>query len=58
MQSQTTIFVNSASAKLLVVKKEDKSFLEEGLKQSIDKAVLDMNFKDFDRPLINKREIK
>jgi hypothetical protein len=41
VRSQTTIFVTSATAKLIVIKKEDKTFLNEALKQSIDKVILD-----------------
>ena len=48
-----TIYVTSATAKLIVIRKEDKSFLNETLKQSIDKVVLDQNFRDCDRPLAN-----
>ena len=41
MRSQTTIFVTSATAKVIVIKKEDKTFLNEALKQSIDRVILD-----------------
>ena len=41
IRSQTTVFVTSATAKLIVIKKEDKTFLNEALKQSIDKVILD-----------------
>ena len=34
--SQASIVVNSATAKLLVIKKEDKNFLSEELKFAID----------------------
>lgn len=56
MRSLTTIYVTSASAKLIVIKKEDKTFLNEALKQSIDKAIVDQDFRDFDRPLNNQRD--
>lgn len=50
-RSQASIVVASANAKFLVVKKEDKSFLNEYLKGCIDKAVLEEDFYDYDRPL-------
>jgi hypothetical protein len=43
--------VTSATAKVLVINREDKSFLSEPLKQSIDRAILEKDFIDFDRPL-------
>jgi hypothetical protein len=43
--------VTSATAKFLVVKKEDKNFLNEYLKGCIDRAVLEEDFFDYDRPL-------
>jgi hypothetical protein len=58
LRSQTTIYVTSANAKLIVIRKEDKSFLNEALKQSIDKVVLDQNFRDCDRPLANFQELE
>jgi hypothetical protein len=51
IRSQTTIQVTSATAKLVVIRREDKTFLNEALKQSIDKIILDQDFKDADRPL-------
>jgi len=44
MRSQTSIVVNSATAKLIIIKKEDKTFLNEALKQSIDRVIIDENF--------------
>lgn len=41
IRSQTSVFVTSATAKVIVIKKEDKSFLNEALKQSIDRVILD-----------------
>ena len=58
MRSQTSIVVMSATAKLIIIKREDKTFLNENLKQSIDRAILEQDFKDFDRPLDNFSEIK
>lgn len=58
MRSQTSIYVNSATAKLIVIMKEDKTFLNEALKQSIDRVILDQNFKDCDRPLGNFKEVQ
>ena len=51
MTSQASIIVSSATAKFLVVKKEDKNFLNEYLKGCIDRAVLEEEFYDYDRPL-------
>lgn len=45
--------MTTATAKLISIRKEDKSFLNEALKQSVDKVILDQNFNDFDRPLPN-----
>ena len=53
VRSQTSIIVTTAIAKLIQIRKEDKSFLNEALKQSVDKVILDQNFIDFDRPLPN-----
>ena len=50
--------VTSASAKLIVIRREHKSFLSEELKQSIDRVICDMHFKDFDRPLDNWRDLR
>ena len=44
MRSQTSIIVTSATAKLIIIKKEDKTFLNEALKQSIDRVIIDENF--------------
>jgi len=43
--------VTSATAKLIIIRKEDKTFLNEALKQEIDKAIIEENFMDHDRPL-------
>lgn len=43
--------VTSATAKFLVVRKEHKAFLDAYLKVCIDKAVLEEDFFDYDRPL-------
>jgi predicted oxidoreductase (fatty acid repression mutant protein) len=43
----------SATAKVIVIRREDKTFLNEALKQSIDKVILEQDFKDVDRPLNN-----
>ena len=58
MRSQTSIMVTSSTAKLIVIKKEDKTFLNEALKQSIDKVIIDENFQDHDRPLKNFKEVQ
>ena len=51
IKSQMSIVVNSATAKFLVVRKEDKNFLNEYLKGCIDRAIFNENFNDFDRPM-------
>ena len=56
--AQASIIVTSATAKFLVVKKEDKNFLNEYLKGCIDRAVLEEDFFDYDRPLKNNEEIE
>jgi len=48
----------SATAKLIVIRREDKTFLNEALKQSIDRVILEQDFKDFDRPLNNFKEVQ
>ena len=58
MRSQTSIMVTSSTAKLIIIKKEDKTFLNEALKQSIDRVIMEENFKDHDRPLKNFKEIQ
>ena len=57
MRSQCSITATSATVKVIVIRKEDKSFLSETLKQSIDRAILVQDFKDFDRPLPNFIEV-
>jgi len=51
LRSQASIVVSTSSAKMLVIKKEDKNFLNEYLKSCIDKVVLAEDFKDHDRPM-------
>jgi hypothetical protein len=58
IRSQTSVVCSSSTAKLIVIRKEDKSFLNEALKQAMDKVILDQNFKDYDRPLGNFKEIQ
>ena len=58
IRSQCSIIVTSAEAKVIVINKEDKSFLNESLKQAIDKAIMDKNFMDFDRPLVNFKAVR
>lgn len=58
MKSQTSITVVSAVAKLIVIRREDKTFLNEMLKQSIDRVILEQDFKDFDRPLNNNKDLQ
>ena len=49
MCSQSTILVTSSTAKLIVLKKEDKGLLNEYLRVCIDRAILETNFADVDR---------
>ena len=48
--SQASVVVDSTTAKLLVIRKEDKNWLNEELKFAIDSAILAEEFVDFDRP--------
>lgn len=57
MKSQTSIVVTSETAKVLVLKKTDKNFLDESIKVSIDNKLLEDNFRDFDRPLENEETL-
>ena len=57
MQAQASIIVTSSSAKFLVIKKEDKSLLNEYLRVCIDRAILDTNFVDKDRPQDNQNDV-
>jgi len=56
--SQASVVVDSTTAKLLVIRKEDKGFLSEELKFAIDQAVLAENFQDFDRPEKTPAEVQ
>jgi hypothetical protein len=40
MRSQCSIYVTSATCKVIAIKKEDKTFLNEALKQSINQVIL------------------
>jgi len=51
VSAQASVVVTSATAKFLVVRKDDKNFLDAYLKSCIDRAVLDEDFFDYDRPL-------
>ena len=50
MLAQASIIVTSSTAKFLVIKKEDKGLLNEFLRLCIDRAILETNFADVDRP--------
>jgi hypothetical protein len=43
----------SSTAKVIVIRREDKTFLNEALKEEIDRVILGSDFKDYDRPLSN-----
>ena len=57
MQAQASVIVTSSSAKFLVIKKEDKSLLNEYLRVCIDRAILETNFTDLDRPEKNQNHV-
>lgn len=46
MKAQVSIIVTSATAKFLVIKKEDKSLLNEYLRVCMDRAILETHFVD------------
>jgi hypothetical protein len=50
--------VISATAKVITIRKENKSFLDEALKHAIDKEIIDRDFFDFDRPLPSFKAVK
>lgn len=58
MKAQVSIIVTSATAKFLVVKKEDKSLLNEYLRVCMDRAILETNFEDLDRPERNHSDVQ
>lgn len=58
MQAQVSIIVTSATAKFLVVKKEDKSLLNEYLRVCMDRAILETYFEDLDRPERNHGDVQ
>ena len=49
--------MTSASAKFICIRKRDKTFLNETLKNAIDRVILDEDFADFDRPLPNMQMV-
>lgn len=57
MQAQHSIIVTSSTAKFLVIKKDDKNLLNEYLRLCIDKAILETNFMDLDRPENNQNDV-
>lgn len=58
MKAQVSIIVTSASAKFLVIKKEDKCLLNEYLRVCMDRAILETNFEDLDRPERNHADVQ
>ena len=58
MQAQASIIVTSSTAKFLVIKKEDKGLLNEYLRVCIDRAILETNFVDKDRPQDNQNDVQ
>jgi len=57
MKAQASIVVTSATAKLLVIKKEDKGLLNEYLRVCLDRVILETNFADLDRPERNHVDV-
>ena len=49
--------MTSSTAKFLVIKKEDKGLLNEYLRVCIDRAILETNFVDKDRPQDNQNDV-
>lgn len=58
MRAQASVVVTSATAKFLVVRKDDKNFLDAYLKGCIDRAVLEEDFFDYDRPLPSFEDVQ
>ncbi|CDW81425.1 tpr repeat-containing protein [Stylonychia lemnae] len=56
-KSQLTVVANTASVKVMVIRKEDKNFLNETLKNIIDRRLLEKRFRDADRPLDNIKNV-
>jgi len=50
LKSQLTIIACTSSVKVMVVRREDKSFLNETLKNIIDRKLIEKKFRDADRP--------
>ena len=50
--------MTSSTAKFLVIKKEDKGLLNEYLRVCIDRAILETNFEDMDRPQKNQADVQ
>lgn len=48
----------SSTAKVIVIRREDKTFLNEALKEEIDRVILRSEFRDFDRPLSNFKQVQ
>ena len=58
MQAQASVIVTSSTAKFLVIQKEDKGLLNEYLRVCIDRAILETNFEDMDRPQKNQADVQ
>ncbi len=50
--------VTSATAKLILIKKEDKGLFNEYLRVCLDRAILETNFSDLDRPESNHKDVQ
>ena len=50
MRSQISIIADTAIVKVMVIKREDKNFLSDNLKNLIDRAIMEKRFIDYDRP--------
>eukprot|EP00347_Sterkiella_histriomuscorum_P020912 403335983 len=57
LKSQLTVVAHTSTVKVMVVKKDDKNFLNETLKNIIDRKLLEKKFRDIDRPVDNINQI-
>lgn len=48
---------DTATVKLMSIRKEDKNFLNEMLKNIIDRKILEQGFRDYDRPMDRKEDV-
>ena len=58
MKSQMTVIADSAQVKVIVISRKSKKYLSEPLKAVIDNKILNLRFKDYDRPFRNAQDLK